>query len=291
MHSKTLIITLLVAGTLAGCAGSAPTDTFEGTVDEPLAGNAAPPFTGTASPAPTAADPSPSPEMSTPATTPSPTPEAPTPTTTPTPSPPPSTLGKPEMGVISASTYRDTIGSLWIFGEVQNNGTAPGAFTTVSVTFYRADGSVFTSQTTYSDRQVIPVGDRSPFSTLVDDEAAEIADYKIQVTSQRTPQQAPTGSDILELKGVNTRVEDEQFYHVVGEIENTGTKTARFVEIIVALYDASGTVIGVETTYAQPPDIAAGMSSGFDAYYNLAEQGNPARYEVWVEAGSLEDPE
>jgi hypothetical protein len=47
-------------------------------------------------------------------------------------------------------------------------------------------------------------------------------------------------------------------FHVVGEVENAGNTTAKFVEVVGTFYDAKGTVVGTSYTFTEPHDIAAG---------------------------------
>ena len=53
-------------------------------------------------------------------------------------------------------------------------------------------------------------------------------------------------------------------YHVVGEIENGGNTTAKFVKVTMTFYDANGTVVGTSFTYTDPHDIAPGTKAPFD---------------------------
>ena len=53
-------------------------------------------------------------------------------------------------------------------------------------------------------------------------------------------------------------------YHVVGEIENGGNTTAKFVKVTMTFYDANGTVVGTSFKYTDPHDIAPGTKAPFD---------------------------
>ena len=53
-------------------------------------------------------------------------------------------------------------------------------------------------------------------------------------------------------------------YHVVGEVENGGNTTAKFVKVTMTFYDANGTVVGTSFTYTDPHDLAPGAKGPFD---------------------------
>jgi Bacterial Ig domain len=53
-------------------------------------------------------------------------------------------------------------------------------------------------------------------------------------------------------------------FHVVGEVENDGNATAKFVKVIVTFYDSNHTVVGTSFTFTEPPDLASGDKAPFD---------------------------
>jgi len=52
--------------------------------------------------------------------------------------------------------------------------------------------------------------------------------------------------------------------HVLGEIKNTGSLTARFTKAIATFYDANGTVVGEASSYTEPSDINSNQTAAFD---------------------------
>ena len=53
-------------------------------------------------------------------------------------------------------------------------------------------------------------------------------------------------------------------YHIVGEVQNNGQQTAKFVEISATLYDSNNKVIGTEFTFTKPSDIEPGQKAPFE---------------------------
>ncbi len=56
---------------------------------------------------------------------------------------------------------------------------------------------------------------------------------------------------------------DGDWFHLRGEVKNTGTTQAKYVKIIVALYDAAGDVVGIDYTFTTLDIMPAGGTSPF----------------------------
>jgi hypothetical protein len=74
--------------------------------------------------------------------------------------------------------------------------------------------------------------------------------------------QPPEGG--LKIVSQSHHIDSINTYHVVGEVENNGSKTASYVEISGTFYDANGTVVGTSFTFTVPHDIASGAKAPFD---------------------------
>ena len=79
--------------------------------------------------------------------------------------------------------------------------------------------------------------------------------------------------------GMNTFYDNNEFLpglHIVGEVLNNTTETARFVEVSATLYDASNKVVGVGHTYTNPSDIKPGKKAPFEiiVYRDNVKGGN-----------------
>ena len=53
-------------------------------------------------------------------------------------------------------------------------------------------------------------------------------------------------------------------YHIVGEVQNNGSETAKFVEVSATLYDSNNKVIGTGSTFTKPSDIDQGQKASFE---------------------------
>jgi hypothetical protein len=53
-------------------------------------------------------------------------------------------------------------------------------------------------------------------------------------------------------------------YHIVGEVQNNGTRTAKFVQVSATLYDSNNKVIGTDFSFTNPSDIEPGQKAPFE---------------------------
>jgi hypothetical protein len=53
-------------------------------------------------------------------------------------------------------------------------------------------------------------------------------------------------------------------YHIVGEVQNNGTSTAKFVQISATLYDSNNQVIGTGNAFTNPADIEPSQKAPFE---------------------------
>ena len=75
---------------------------------------------------------------------------------------------------------------------------------------------------------------------------------------------AQQGLVILSDNGFNDNNPSLPQYHIVGEVLNNGTQTAKFVQVSATLYDSNNKVIGTEFTYTNPSDIDPGQKAPFE---------------------------
>ncbi|MDQ6668429.1 MAG: Ig-like domain-containing protein [Thermoproteota archaeon] len=84
----------------------------------------------------------------------------------------------------------------------------------------------------------------------------------ISITVGSPPPPTPNGS--LRILSHTSYIDSVGAFHVVGEVENNSSKTAKFVEIIGTFYNSNGTVVGTSFTFTKPHDLAPGAKAPFD---------------------------
>lgn len=189
------------------------------------------------------------------------------PTNSPTPSAPP-------LEILSHDSYTD---GEWyhIVGEIQNNNDYPMMFVEIVATLYDDDGKVVGTDFTYTFLDVIPPGGKSPFETGTD-EWEGTTNYKLQAEGSKgdLPRQD------LVIRSHESYI-DGDWLHVRGEVENTGTTDAEFVQLVITLYDASDNVVGADFTFTTLNIVPAGGTSPFES--GTDHWPNFDHYEIQVE--------
>lgn len=77
-------------------------------------------------------------------------------------------------------------------------------------------------------------------------------------------QQQKKGLVIVSDNGFNDNDPNLPQYHIVGEVQNNGSETAKFIEVSATLYDSNNKVIGTESTFTKPSDIEPGQKAPFE---------------------------
>jgi hypothetical protein len=192
----------------------------------------------------------------------------PTPTSAPLRVTPAPTLLPPDtviLGMLSVTDYADDVdGTLTIVGEVRNDSPLDVGETTVTATFYGADGQEIGEISGSTLLQALAPGVRSPFIITLP-RPAGVANYSLRATGRPVTPATTDG----ELVVVNTRrFEDTTgFYHVAGVIENRGARRIEQVRVIVTLYDRGGRVVNVGFAYPQPSALSPRDRADFDVAF------------------------
>ncbi len=82
----------------------------------------------------------------------------------------------------------------------------------------------------------------------------------IIISSQYATGQTPA----LKFMTSSSFIDLADYFHVVGEIQNTSPGVLRFVEVIGTFYDATNRVVATSSTYTNPSDIGPGNKAPFD---------------------------
>jgi len=57
---------------------------------------------------------------------------------------------------------------------------------------------------------------------------------------------------------------DEYTFHIVGEVQNTGSESAEFVQIVASFYEGNGQFVGTSYTFTAPTTVSPGTKAPFD---------------------------
>jgi hypothetical protein len=78
--------------------------------------------------------------------------------------------GKQDFQLISSSSYRDSIGSLHVIGELQNTSPEPREYVKIVSTLHDSSDAILDTSFTYSEVEVLRPGEKSPFDVIFSNE-------------------------------------------------------------------------------------------------------------------------
>jgi hypothetical protein len=179
---------------------------------------------------------------------------------TPTPLPPDTVL----LGLMSSHEYEDDLGFITIVGEARNDLQMNVGKVLVTATFYNDSGDVIEEVSTSTMIDILLPGQRSPFALTLP-RPVDLWEYSLRITARPTLEQPLAGLEVIQ----SHAYEDETgFYHVTGEVENTGQRTADRVQVIVTLYDKWSKIVNAGFVYSEPRRVRPGEKAAFDCSFN-----------------------
>jgi hypothetical protein len=179
---------------------------------------------------------------------------------TPTPLPPDTVL----LGLMSSHEYEDDLGFITIVGEVRNDLQMNVGKVLVTATFYNASGDVIEEASTSTMMDILLPGQRSPFALILP-RPVDLWEYSLRITARPTLEQPLAGLEVVQSHAYEDQV---GFYHVTGQVENTGQRTADRVQVIVTLYDKWGKIVNAGFVYSEPRPVRPGEKAAFDCSFN-----------------------
>jgi len=164
--------------------------------------------------------------------------------------------------VLSSTQYTDSLGATHVVGEVQNQISQNLDSVVVAVTFYAADGKTLETDSSLVLMSILTPSQKSPFDVYTLNQNLGNDHYTVAVTDASVTSNIPYAN--LAIQGPVSQIQSG-FYHVTGQIANTGTNTANSVEVVVTLYDTGGKVVAVALSPTTPPVLHASETGSFDA--------------------------
>jgi hypothetical protein len=167
------------------------------------------------------------------------------------------------LGLMGYADYVDDLDFIHIVGEVRNDAHVNVTGALITITFYDGRGEVIEETSAPTLIDILKPKQRSPFITSLP-RPPDMWEYSLRAIGQPTLEQPWEGLTVIDHRAY----EDEAgFYHVVGEVENSGRRTADFVQVVVALYDKWGKIVNVGFVYSQPSTVRPGERAAFDCSF------------------------
>lgn len=165
-----------------------------------------------------------------------------------------------DIDVLQIQAYRAPVGSVWLVGEVQNEGTLPVDNVQLEVGLLTASGELAGTAVGWAAGPIILPNEKAPFAILLN----EAPPFEFQTVSILSGQTAvDLGSRYLDLTVTDWSLDHVgSVVEIMGTIENVGVDTAVQTTILASFYDGQGNIIGfVEETL--PLELAPAQTSPF----------------------------
>ena len=173
---------------------------------------------------------------------------------------------------------------LFMIGIIRYKGTVVRMSPEIVVTLTDAGGKVLATKRAYITPRYIRPDSTIPYKVLFDDVPEDWAKWEIDVSAERF------GGYMADLLYTDLEVDQPTLNapsnnytgpRVVGRVKNTGSSTAKLVQIIGALYDAEGRLLDVANTFSKKDTIEAGGDGPFELEFRSDVEG--ATFELFVE--------
>ena len=151
---------------------------------------------------------------------------------------------------------------LHIYGELQNTCNKNLRSIKLTATLYDSAGKVIRTDWTYAYTDILLPGEKAPFVfiELISLEKG-YKSYGLEVTSCRETTEEPYRN--FEFLNTSSYTDDHGYYHLKGEIKNTGSQDIDFVGVVITCYNAEGKVISASGTCLLA-DLKAEKTAPFD---------------------------
>ena len=212
----------------------------------------------------------------------------PTPTRPPTPRPPTATAApQAQVATANENSYIDSIGNLWIIGEIINTGTTDVSQMQVAVSFMDPQGQTFASGSasgTAFGLIMLAPGEKTVWRALMN--SAPKDHGRVVIQAQAAPLSTYLRSAYsreVQVGGVTLAApaRASSWVTATGQVTNVGTTSVGPVAITLAGYGPDDRLIAVAEGYAKLDTIAPGTSAPFsiDAFQLKAL---PATYTMYA---------
>jgi LysM repeat protein len=187
------------------------------------------------------------------------------PNATPTPTPLP-------VAIENLHFTENTIGGVWVLGEVHNNAGVALEQVRVGVTLVDKGGEPLADSQTLVALDLVDLDERAPFAILFGSAPEDFDQYQAYTISA-VP--AYVGSYYRDLNVEEVQIESERYasYTVTGLVRNTGPEEAVNVQVVLTAYDPLDRVIAVQQITPDHNVVPSGGTVDFTAV--LAPVGGP----------------
>lgn len=181
----------------------------------------------------------------------------------------------------------DSIGNVYFIGYYKNTGTVPIWLPTVELTLWGEQSSKLAVADGYAPRHRLAPGEETPIRVLFSHAPAKWQ----RVTASVTPRAQTYGGPRPNLRFTAGQLQRDRLrgYRLEGTVQNQDTWVARFIQVIVVVYDKEDRIIGMDSRFIGQQQLSAGESAPF-AVPMLQVRGRPHHYRLDYDATGKKGP-
>jgi LysM repeat protein len=149
------------------------------------------------------------------------------------------------VAVTKIQAYQTPVGSLWLLGEVTNEGETAVENIQVEMGLLAADGRLLSSVRAWVATAIIPPGQRGPFGVLINEPPAEFAQPTVAVLGGQAVVELGTRSLDVAVENAALITNDDTV-SLTGSVINRGEIAISQIQLTATFYDVLGNVTGFQ---------------------------------------------
>jgi LysM repeat protein len=190
-----------------------------------------------------------------------------------------------QVTITKIHAYQTPLGSLWLLGEVTNEGETAVENIQIEIGLLAADGRTVGSATAWVAASIILPGERGPFGVLVNEPSGDFAQPTVAVIGGQAVVELGTRTLAVAVQDAELATNDDSVM-LTGTVVNSGETAVTQVELTATFYDAQGSVTGF-----QQQVVAEELGVGAERPFLLEAAppgGATVSYSLHAEAQSVE---
>lgn len=155
--------------------------------------------------------------------------------------------------------YWDSIGNLWLVGEIQNNTSKTLRFMRISAIALDEALNLVDTTWGYVTLDNLGPGDRTCFDLVFSDPPESTYYYQFEGITYWADGKIVDGLTLVTHSGRQTSYS----YEIIGQVRNDSWRQRDFVMSVASVYNSAGAMMACDFTYVNSTDLPPGMTSSF----------------------------
>ncbi|MBK8906241.1 MAG: LysM peptidoglycan-binding domain-containing protein [Anaerolineaceae bacterium] len=150
-----------------------------------------------------------------------------------------------QVTITKIHAYQTPVGSLWLLGEVTNEGETAVENIQVEIGLLAADGRSLGSVTAWVAASILPPGGRGPFGVLVNEPPGDFVQQSVAVIAGQAVVELGNRTLDVQVRDAELAASDDSI-SLSGTVVNGAETAVTQVELTATFYDAQGNVTGFQ---------------------------------------------